>query len=101
MFRSKEKSSELYFLKTGNSLIQFHGYFKNKKKLTKKLHEILEESFKILIREWENKHKRKWFKKEADIISNEDICHSVEMFKYDLERTPTYRRRRRKSICYF
>ena len=81
MFIRSTKEPQLYFLKTGNYLIPFRGYFKNKKKLTKRLHEILDESFKILIYEWETKNRKKWTQREADIISNEDMCHSVEVIR--------------------
>ena len=81
MFGLEKQDDELYFLKTGNFLLPYRGYFKSKKKLKLQLHVILDQSFKDLIEEWEKKNEQEWVRKPEDIISNDDICHSVQIMK--------------------
>lgn len=86
---TKSQPSELYFLKTGNYLLPFRGYFKSKKKLKNELHKILDESITALISEWEKTHQKKWEKNSLDIISNDDLCHSVQIMKLS-KRAPKF-----------
>lgn len=81
MFKKTAPREELYFLKTGNYLLPFRGYFKNKKKLKEQLHEILEKSLTELINEWEKANNKSWTQRRCDIISNNDMCHSVQVMK--------------------
>jgi len=81
MFGQEKRNDDLFFLKTGNYLIHFRGYFKSKKKLKIRLTEILDQSYKDLIEEWEKKNDMIWNKRPEEIISNDDICHSVEIIK--------------------
>lgn len=81
MFKKTPQKEELYYLKTGNYLLPFRGYFKSKEKLKIQLHEILEESISSLINEWEKTHNKKWEKARVDIISNSDMCHSVQVMR--------------------
>lgn len=80
MFNRAPKEN-LYFLKTGNFLIPFRGYFPTKKKLANQLHQILEESLTVLVEEWEKTHDKKWTRPREDIISNKDMCYSVQVMK--------------------
>jgi len=87
----KKHEENLYFLKTGNYLVPFRGYFKNKKKLSIQLHAILDDSIDALVSEWEKSHKKKWEKKKEDIISTSDLCHSVQIIRIKENSPKIYR----------